>query len=234
MNPEALKSSNSISTLNEKSLHADLKAWYAEPGDKFEVCVDGFIVDIVRGDLLVEVQTRNFSAIGSKLGRLADHHRVRLVYPIAVAKWIVKQPQNGLVRLSRRKSPKTGRAEHVFMELVGIPQLLSHANFSLEILLIHEEEVRRPNTKRGWHQKEWLTHERRLLQVLERRLFETPAELGALLPGALAGNFSTADLASALSIPRWLAQKMTYCLRELGAICTAGKTGHAMIYKRTG
>ena len=120
------------------------------------------------------------------------------------------------------------------MELVSIPQLLSHANFSLEILFIHEEEVRRPNTKRGWHQKEWITQERRLLQVIERRLFETPTELGALLPDTLAGNFSTADLASGLSIPRWLAQKMTYCLRAMGAIGTAGKTGNAMIYKRTG
>jgi hypothetical protein len=38
-----------IGTLNEKPLHEALKKWYARPGDKFEVPVDGSIADIVRG-----------------------------------------------------------------------------------------------------------------------------------------------------------------------------------------
>jgi hypothetical protein len=43
-----VRTSSPISTLNEKALHANLKSWYAQPGDQFEVCVDGFIIDIVR------------------------------------------------------------------------------------------------------------------------------------------------------------------------------------------
>lgn len=39
-----------IGLLNEKSLHASLKQWYAQPGDRFEVAVDGFVIDIVRND----------------------------------------------------------------------------------------------------------------------------------------------------------------------------------------
>ena len=38
--------SNHISTLNEKPLHAGLKEWYARPGDRIEVPVDGFLIDI--------------------------------------------------------------------------------------------------------------------------------------------------------------------------------------------
>src|SRR5262245_62323945 len=38
----ALPDSNSrIGLLNEKPLHAALKAWYAQPGDQFEVPLDG-------------------------------------------------------------------------------------------------------------------------------------------------------------------------------------------------
>ena len=54
---------NTIGTLNEKSLHAALKLWHAQPEDLIEVLVDGFTVDIVRGDLLIEIQTRNLSTI---------------------------------------------------------------------------------------------------------------------------------------------------------------------------
>ena len=47
---------NGINTYNEKSLHADLKQWYAQPADQLEVPVDGYVIDLVRGDLLVESQ----------------------------------------------------------------------------------------------------------------------------------------------------------------------------------
>src|SRR5258708_7084278 len=137
-----------IGLLNEKPLHAALKLWYARAGDRFEVPVDGFVIDIVREDLLIEIQTRNLAAINSKLIRLTRSHQVRLVYPIVKEKWIVRSAsisssstnstasksrnvstqrhrgrrdaENAVVR---RKSPKRGRLEDLFWELVSIPQL---------------------------------------------------------------------------------------------------------------
>jgi hypothetical protein len=80
--------------LNEKSLHASLKEWYAQPGDQFEVAVDRYVIDIVRNDLLLEIQTSNFACIKSKLKGLLGMHRIRLIYPIAQEKWIVKLAKN--------------------------------------------------------------------------------------------------------------------------------------------
>jgi hypothetical protein len=42
--------SRNIGLLNEKPLHAALKDWYARPEDRFEVSVDGFVIDVVQGD----------------------------------------------------------------------------------------------------------------------------------------------------------------------------------------
>ena len=56
-----------ININNEKSLHLSIKQWYAVPGDRLEVKVDKYIIDLVREDSLIEIQTRNFSAIGKKL-----------------------------------------------------------------------------------------------------------------------------------------------------------------------
>jgi hypothetical protein len=216
--------------MSEKSLHAALKAWYARPDDRLEVPIDGYIVDIVQDDLLIEVQTRNFSAIKDKLHDLTAEHAVRLVYPIAQEKWIVKLDRDLQHRTSRRKSPKRGRVEHLFQELVSIPRLLCNPNFALDVLLIQEEETRRHDGRRGWRRRGWVTHERHLLRVVERRLFETPSDMRALLPATLAEPFTTADLAFTLSQPVRLARRMAYCLRKMGVIHKIGKRGNAYLY----
>ncbi len=233
MSETSSQTGNGVGVLNEKPLHATLKAWYAQPGDLFEVEVDGSLIDIVRGDLLVEIQTRNFSALKRKLEKLVADHPVRLVYPIAAEKWIVKLADDGVTQVSRRKSPKRGTLIELFRELVRLPHLLAHPNFSLELLMIQEEEVRRHDPARAWRRRGWVTQERRLLQVVDRRLFETPADVAALLPPDLGSPFTTADLAVALGQPRWLAQKMAYCLRGMGVIVAVGKQGRATAYSRS-
>ena len=80
-----------IGNLRETALHAALKAWYARPGDEWEAPVAGYFVDLRRGDVLIEIQTRNFSAIKRKLARLLDEYTVRLVHPVAQEKYIVRE-----------------------------------------------------------------------------------------------------------------------------------------------
>ncbi len=213
-----------IGLLNEKPLHASLKQWYARPGDRFEVPVDGFVIDIVRDDLLIEIQTRNFSSINSKLRKLTRSYEVRLVYPVVQEKWIVRD--DGV----RRKSPKRGRLEDLFWELVSIPQLLSHPNFSLEVLLIKAEEVRRYEVKRRWRRKGWVVEGRRLVDVMDRRLFGKSADWLAFVPDELQ-SFTTKDLATVGDTRRELAQKMAYCLREARMIELIGRQGRANLYR---
>jgi hypothetical protein len=224
--------SHAISTLNEGPLHAALKDWYTRPGDQTEVLVDGYLVDIVRDGLLIEIQTRGFSPLKRKLAKLVEGHHVRLVYPIAREKWIVRRAKRGKKTLGRRKSPKRGAVEDIFDELVALPHLLAHRNFALELLLIQEEEIRRHDARRAWRRRGWVTCERRLLDVLDRRLFEGPAAFAAFVPEALDEPFDTAELAAAMARPRRLAQKAAYCLRGMGVIEAVGKRGNAVLYAR--
>ena len=221
----------SIGTLNEKPLHSALKDWYALPGDQYEAPIDGYIVDLVRDDLLIEIQTGGFSSIRRKVQTLAENHRLRLVYPVVVEKWIVTLAKNGTDTLAgRRRSPKRGTMEQVFKELVSFPKLIANPNFSLEVLLIREEEVRRYDRRRGWRRKGWILHERRLLEVIRRHVFEEPADVLSFIPPNLDEPWSSADLAAAVGQPRWLVQKMVYCLREMGAIRATRKLGNAILY----
>jgi len=122
-----------IGLLNERPLHASLKEWYARPGDRFEVKVDGYFIDIVRNDLLVEIQTSGFASIRSKLRDLVRRHRIRLIHPVALERWIVKQARDDDGDPTRRKSPKKGRVEDIFNEMGSFPRLLLDPNFELEI-----------------------------------------------------------------------------------------------------
>lgn len=220
-----------IGLLNEKPLHAALKEWLAQPGDVFEVEVDGYVVDIVSAGELIEVQTGSCSPLKGKLRSLVDQHPTRLVIPIAREKWLLKLPKNTGGKPRRRKSPKRGRVEELFRELVSFPDLIRHENFSLEVLLIQEEEVRRHKPGRRWRRRGWVTVERRLLGVVDRRLFNCPQDLLALAsPGALPPEFTTADLAAVMDAPRWLAQKAAFCLRNMEVIAQIGKRGNAYLY----
>jgi len=216
--------------MGEQSLHDSVKLWYSREGDEIEKEVDGYVVDVVRGDLLIEVQTTNFSAIRDKLRVLVRSYPVRLVHPISERKWIVRVDDDGETVLSRRRSPKKGRVEDLFYELVYIPTLLTEENLSLEVLLVHSEDVLIDNGRGSWRRRRWSIHDRRLLEVVEKVAFNGPEDLLDLIPGDLPERFTSRELARALSLRPATAQKMAYCLRKMGVLHKAGRRGRALLY----
>ncbi len=219
-----------IGSLNEKPLHAALKEWYRREGDQVEVPIEGFVVDLVRGGLLIEIQTRGFASMRRKFDRLLDSYSIRLVYPVAAEKWIVKLDERGH-EISRRRSPKRGIAADACAELVSFPSLLSHPNFTLEILLVEEEEIRRPDAKKGWRRGGYVIEERRLVEVRETVEVGSPEKLLELLPEGLPDPFTTTDLAHRLGRSRHLAQEVAYCLRVSGAVETLGRDRRGILYR---
>jgi len=217
-----------IGTLNEKPLHAALKAWYAEDGDRFEVPVAGFVIDIVRGDLLIEIQTGRAGVLRRKLLELLKRGPTRLVLPVMEHKTIINVDES-LQEQSRRSSPKRGRLLDAFIQLVSLPELLGDPNFSVDVVLIDTEEVRRPRSSRRTR-KGWEVHERRLVRVIDHVTLDHPGDYVSVLPHGLPETFTTADLAHALNRPRRLAQQIAYVLRELGTICAIGRTRAGIRY----
>ncbi len=219
-----------IGTLAEKSLHAGLKDWYGRPGDQFEVRVDGFVIDIVREDVLVEIQTRHLYAMKRKLRRLLADHSVHLIHPIPSEKWIVREDAQG-VFVQRRKSPKHGKILNIFDELVRIPHLLSHPNLTLEVVLTQQEEIWRDDGKGSWRRRHWSIADQHLLSVVEQAIFETPHDYMAVIPADLQRPFTNRQLADKLKCPVKLAQKITYTLRKMDMLEIVGKQGNALQFQ---
>lgn len=213
-----------IGTLNEGSLHAALKADYALPGDEFEVPLDGFVIDIRRPGLLIEIQTGSFAAMGNKLDRLLGEHRMLLVYPIAVETYLEKP------EAKPRKSPTRGSIYDLFEELVSIPTLLDHPNLSLEVALVSVSKVQVPDASVRRGRGGFRTTDRVLREIIERRRFDQSVDLLELVPDDLPATFTTADLARHAGVDRDVAQRMAYCLRPLGLFHERGRTKAGIEY----
>ena len=223
---------NSIGTLNEGPLHATLKAAYAANGGAEEVKINGFVADAVREGVIYEIQTGSFSGLYRKLSTLVEHSRVVLVHPIAANTMIVKQPRTKSDTTSRRRSPKHGRLVHIVNELIYLPSLLGHKNFSVEVVLTEEEELRSYDPNKRRRRGGWRVKERRLLSIVEGLRIADMSDLFDFLVGDLVDPFTTKDLAEALSEPRDIAQKMAYCLRHAEVTEVVGKKGNAIEYSR--
>jgi len=222
--------SSGIGELREGPLHAALKALLAEPGDRFEVPVGRYVIDLVRADgELVEVQTGGFGALGAKLDALLDEHRMRIVHPVAAERRIVRVDEQGQVRAARR-SPKRATALELFDKLVAFPSLLTHPNLTIEVLLLREDHVRRPQpvTRR----RRTRDHgERRLAEVLQRVELRTADDVLALLPPLPPHAFSTREFAEAAGCDTVLAQRTLYCLRAIGLVEAMGKRGRTPLHR---
>jgi len=220
---------SSIGVLSEGALHAALKARLAEPGDRLEVPVDRFVIDLLRADgELVEVQTGGFGPLAAKLDALLDAHRMRIVYPVAAERRIIRIDEHGQV-LTTRRSPKRATAAAVFDRLVAFPSLLLHPNLTIEVLLLREDHVRGPGpttTRRRTRDP----GERRLVDVLDRITLRTAEDVVAALPDLPREPFTTRELAAVLGCGTLLAQRAVYCLRAIGIVEPAGKRGRAPLH----
>jgi hypothetical protein len=222
-----------IGVLREGPLHAAVKDLYAQPGDRAEVPVGGYVIDLVRADgELVEIQTGGFSPLGPKLDALLDAHRMRIVCPVAARRRIVRVDEHGQV-LSARRSPLRAGVLDVFDRLVSFPSLLAHPNLVVDVLLCEEDHIRGPEALRSRSgRRRHDPGQRRLVAVVERVELSGPGDAAALLPGRLcAAPFTTRELAIALGCRLVLAQRVAYCLRALEVLADAGKRGRAPLHR---
>jgi hypothetical protein len=221
-----------IGIRNESNLHYELKKWYAQPGDRFEVKVGGNIIDMVRGNTLIEIQTKNFNAMKNKLHKLIDKYQVIVVHPVPIEKWILTTNKDGEV-IRRRKSTKKGNITDVFNELVSIPDLINNDNFSLEIVFTHEEELRCDNGKGSWRRKGISIINRNLICVEGKKSFRTKHDFLEFIPNELNEEFTNKELAKALKITPGVSRKITYCLKKMELIKECGKRSRELLFKKS-
>jgi len=220
----------------ETSLHRQLKEYYLTDGAVLEQRVGRYRIDVARPGELVEIQVASLTAIRDKIAALVKEHRVLLVKPIIAKKTLVKLGREGGRVIERRASPKRGQLVDLFEELVHFTRVFPHRRLTLEVPLVEIEEWRYPgHGRRRWRRPgDHQVEDQRLVAVLEVHRFKSAGDLRRFLPKCLPRRFHTGQLAEQMGVQRWIAQRVAYCLREMGAVKTVGKQGGAWLYERVG
>ena len=155
-----------------------------------------------------------------------------IVKPLAARTFIVRREQANGEIISSRYSPLRRSILNVFEELVHFGEVFPHPRLTFEIVMIEQEEHRVARRKRRFNGPDFAVEDRVLRTVHSTHTFRTAKDLAGLIPKSLSSPFTSADLAVQAEIPRWLAQKMAYCLRKIGAIEATGKVKNSVQYAR--
>ena len=219
-----------IGELSENQLHNSLKKYYFRKGDIIEHKLEGYYIDIFRDDTLIEIQTSSFSKVKKKYDNLLKNYKIIMVYPISSSKWISKIGRDN--KITKRKSPKSENIYNIFDELVSIPNYINHQNFSIEVINIHQEEIRKTIVPKRRYRKNWKTVDRKLIKVINTHLFNNKFDFLKLLPQNLPEEFTTKDVLETSKIGKSSIQKMIYCLNKMNAISEIGKLGRYKLYRK--
>jgi hypothetical protein len=133
-------------------------------------------------------------------------------------------------------SPRQGDILDLFHELVHFTRVFPHSHLDLEVLLIDIEEWRYPGhgRRRRRRHNDHQVEDQRLVRLHRIHRFHSASDLLRLVPTDLPRPFHTGHLADRLHIPRWVAQRIAYCLRQTGAVEEIGKQRNTRLYRQCG
>ena len=223
---------NGIGTLGEKSIHAELKKYFGGPDGEYEVKIGEFIADIRRGDRIIEIQTRNFSALGRKLAPFLEQNSVTVVYPVVKTRWINWiDPATGELS-KRRKSPKAGQYRDILAELASIKSYLKYPGLNFCALLIEVEEIRHLAPGR-YRKRRDAANDSIPTRILGEMWLDQPSDYIALIPDGLQDEFTVKEYAALAKVAQRPAAAAVSALCALNLLKKSGKRGRAFLYSRT-
>ena len=221
-----------IGRLNEGSLHKTLKLYFEPDISRHEIKIGRYVADVVNEDGIIEIQTRAFRNMKSKLEAFLSVGRVTVVFPIALKKDVVwLDPETGELS-SPHKSPKKGSVYDIFPELSQIVEFVSEQRLTVKVMLMSMTDVRMlcgwdKSRKRGSHREDRIPRE--LFDIVT---LDSAADYEWLVPQTLTGAFTVKDFAVSAGIDSKTASPALRVLRRLGVVRVTGKKKNAYIYEK--
>ncbi len=136
-----------VGTLSEKTVHAILKNYYEPDEGHQEIPIEKYIADIYAHGEIIEIQTRQFDKMRTKLSAFLPLYPVTIVYPVPREKWIIWIDEESGELSKKRKSPAKGNPYLVFPELYKIKMFLKDPHLRIRIAMLDMEEYKLLN---GW------------------------------------------------------------------------------------
>lgn len=220
-----------IGTLQEKTIHAIMKDYYAPDKDMQEIRVGGYVADIYTGREIIEIQTSNFDKLKNKLDSFLPDHPVTLVYPIPRIKYLIWIDEETGECSKPRKSNVKGSVYRAFYELYKIKPYLESPNLHLCFPFLEVEEYRLLN---GWSRdKKKGSHrcDRIPSALLGEVRINQLKDYVQLIPPDLQEPFTAKELAKAVKERNETAAKVLHILNYLHIVERCENRGRAYTYR---
>ncbi len=220
---------SSIGVLSEKSVHSVLKEYLFLPNYYLEYKLDKKIADIFTGKKIIEIQSKNFDKLKSKLDLFLISYPVLVVYPVITLKNIITISEETGEILREKKSPKKGSIYDIFNEFYKIKPLLLNKNLSFHIIEITANEYRLDLMKKKFRK----THKKLDIipnELINETYISSLDDIKKLLPNDLIDNFTSKELSKSLKINLKTAQNMLNVLFYLEIVSRTGKIKNSYTY----
>lgn len=222
---------NGIGTLSEKTLHAVLKLYFEPHKENHEIKVGSYVADIVGEHGVIEIQTRQFNRLLSKLECFLEYCNVTVVYPVVRNKYLSWINMDTGEVSPKRKSPKKGTIYNAVKELYKIKYTLDNPKMNLCICILDADETRYLN---GWSKdgKKGSTRCDRIpIELVEEVYFNDICDYKRFIPDGLPEIYTSSDLAKAAKISKSDSGTILNILTYLGLVVRCGKKGNSILYQ---
>ena len=221
-----------IGTLQEKTIHAVLKEFYAPDENMQEISIGRFVADIYTGSDIMEIQTGHFDNLRRKLDSFLSDYPVTVIYPVPRIKYLIWVDTETGECSKPRKSTVKGSVYRAFYELYKIKKYLSNPNLRLRFPYLELEEHRlldgwSRDKKKGSHR-----YDRIPKTFLGEVRIESLNDYLQLLPADLPEPFTAAEFGKAVGERKETAAKVAHVLKYLGVIERDENRGRAYTYRR--
>ena len=221
-----------IGTYREKKLHVILKRYFEDDPAFHEIPAKGFIADILRGDVITEIETAGFSGLGVKLAAYLPEYRVRLVHPLAGKKYVSWIDPETREISSRNRSPKKEGAYDLLFEMVRILPYAADPGLTVLGPVMEMEEYRLADGwgrggKRGSHRFERIPAD--LIDIIE---LCSDDDYRRYIPDCLPDVFTVKAFSEAARIDNGRARAVMKVMERRGVLVQLGKEGRAVTWGR--
>ncbi len=221
-----------IGTLGEKSLHAALKLYFDPVPEHHEMRVGNYVADVCNEQGIVEIQTRGFERLRSKLNAFLDIAPVTVVYPVPAINWLIWVEKDGTAA-PPKKTTRRPTACEILPELYKLKPFLGRKGLSFCILMLETEDYRLKDGY-GPHQKIRATkYDRYPIDLIDEVWISTPEDYKKLIPETLPEIFTVKEFGKAAKLTGPKASVAVNVLFSVNAVERVGKEKRAYLYRRT-
>lgn len=237
LSKDELHVDNGVGTLSEKYLHIFLKNYFEPDKSCHEVKVGRFTADICHDNEIIEIQTRNLSALREKLEYyLLEGFEVTVVHPIPRSRQLYNVDKDSGETVKGRRHPHIGTFFDGIPELYKIKYFLDWERFNVRLMLFDVDEYRQVKgggvTKSGRRRRVRSERLERIpIAICDTLLLDNSADYLAFVPSGLPKEFTSTVFAKTAKIPIDCARMTLNILSYLGTVEHIANDGKKYIYR---